>query len=62
MKRHRIKRAVNDEYFPQDSDDRFAFIAGYTEGGFPYGTTWEELQGNGLVDDVIVRQEDDSLF
>ena len=24
-------------------DDRFAFIAGYTPGGFPYGTTWEEL-------------------
>lgn len=27
-----------------DSDDRFAFIAGYTSGGgVPYGTTWEEL-------------------
>jgi hypothetical protein len=26
-----------------DSDARFAFIAGYTEGGFPYGTTWDEL-------------------
>ncbi len=26
-----------------DSDDRFAFIAGYTSGGMPYGTTWEEL-------------------
>ena len=26
-----------------DSDDRFAFIAGYTRGGKPYGTTWEEL-------------------
>lgn len=25
-----------------DSDDRFYFIAGYTSGGFPYGTTWEE--------------------
>lgn len=23
--------------------DTFAFIAGYTPGGFPYGTTWEEL-------------------
>ena len=23
--------------------DTFAFIAGYTTGGFPYGTTWEEL-------------------
>ena len=26
-----------------DMDDRFAFIAGYTPGGFPYGATWEEL-------------------
>ena len=26
-----------------DSDDRFAFIAGYTSGGVPYGTSWEEL-------------------
>jgi len=25
-----------------DSDDQFAFIAGYTPGGFPYGITWEE--------------------
>ena len=23
--------------------DTFAFIAGYTPCGFPYGTTWEEL-------------------
>jgi len=27
-----------------DSDDTFAFIAGYTEGGAPYGTTWEEKE------------------
>jgi hypothetical protein len=25
-----------------DSDETFAFIAGYTEGGAPYGITWEE--------------------
>ena len=24
-------------------DDTFAFIAGHTPGGAPYGTTWEEL-------------------
>lgn len=24
-------------------DDRFAFIAGYTSGGAPYGSTWEEI-------------------
>lgn len=26
-----------------DCDGTFAFIAGYTEGGAPYGLTWEEL-------------------
>ena len=25
------------------SDECFAFIAGHTEGGAPYGITWEEL-------------------
>lgn len=24
-------------------DDRFAYIAGYTSGGAPYGSTWEEM-------------------
>ena len=27
----------------ENSDDIFAFIAGYTGGGVPYGITWEEL-------------------
>lgn len=26
-----------------ESDDVFAFIAGYTEGGYAYGITWEEM-------------------
>ncbi len=26
----------------EDSDENFAFIAGYTAGGYPYGVTWEE--------------------
>ncbi len=26
-----------------DSDDTFAYIAGHTPGGAPYGVTWEEL-------------------
>lgn len=25
-----------------EQDENFCFIAGYTSGGFPYGTTWEE--------------------
>jgi hypothetical protein len=27
-----------------DQDDTFAYIAGYTEGGFAYGVTWEEWE------------------
>lgn len=27
-----------------DSDEVFAFIAGYTSGGAPHGITWEEMQ------------------
>ena len=27
-----------------DSDENFAFIAGYTSGGFPYGITHEEME------------------
>ena len=30
-------------FIQPDSDGQFAFIAGYTEGGFPYGTTWDKL-------------------
>ncbi|WP_238322701.1 hypothetical protein [Gorillibacterium massiliense] len=25
-----------------EQDENFYFIAGYTDGGFPYGITWEE--------------------
>jgi hypothetical protein len=28
----------------RESDETFAFIAGYTEGGAPYGITWEEME------------------
>lgn len=34
-----IKRALS-----RDQDERFAYIAGYTNWGFPYGLIWEELE------------------
>lgn len=37
------KERTAAEAFP-DSDEDFAFIAGYTEGGAPFGTTWEEQE------------------
>ncbi len=37
------KKAREWESLYEDSDDTFAFIAGYTGGGAPHGITWEEL-------------------
>jgi len=46
MKRHprRRKQTRDDDVLPElpDQDETFYFIAGCTEGGFPFGTTWEE--------------------
>ena len=36
------QQTENDDFY-EDCDETFAFIAGYTSGGMPYGTTWEEL-------------------
>ncbi len=35
------KYLAADELF--ESDETFAYVAGYTEWGFPYGVTWEEV-------------------
>lgn len=35
-----------------ESDETFAFIAGYTSGGFPYGVTWEEMEQAPAIDKV----------
>ena len=37
------KLALKRENLFSDCDDTFAYIAGYTSGGVPYGTTWEEM-------------------
>jgi len=39
--RREAKERKSQAEYP-DSDDTFAFIAGYTSGGAPYGVTWEE--------------------
>lgn len=35
-----------------ESDETFAFIAGYTECGFAYGVTWEEIGGKADIDEI----------
>lgn len=45
QKQDRAREALEEE-FP-DSDGTFAYIAGTTPAGFPYGATWEELDRDG---------------
>jgi hypothetical protein len=40
------------------SDDVFAFIAGYTEGGAPYGITWQAME----IDPDTADPDLDDLF
>ena len=42
-KKRKVKKEQEKyDRFP-DSDDNFYYIAGYTSGSAPYGTTWEEM-------------------
>ncbi|MDU0458959.1 MAG: hypothetical protein RW306_09545 [Geobacteraceae bacterium] len=43
VKKSSKKRAAQ-VFLEPESDDCFAFIAGYTPGGAPYGITWEEQE------------------
>ena len=45
QKREERERKQAEAFFERwpNSDDRFFYIAGYTSGGAPYGTTWEEM-------------------
>lgn len=46
MKKNRNEKKKGRKYRSNDveieQDENFSFIAGYTAGGFPYGTPWEE--------------------
>lgn len=42
-RRKRTREQEEPERLYPDSDDTYAFIAGYTAAGFPYGVTWDEL-------------------
>jgi hypothetical protein len=49
----RLERAAEQERaLGIDQDEHFAVIVGYTSGGAPYGTTWEEWEAlDGAVSD-----------
>lgn len=40
-------------------DEHFAFIAGYTSWGFPYGVTWEEMEQieHGEDEELMTEEE-----
>jgi hypothetical protein len=40
----RKARREQEEEWPLERDETFAYIAGYTPGGAPYGVTWEEWE------------------
>ena len=46
MSKKKKHAAPADENLFEDMDDHFAFIAGYTPGGFPYGTTYAPGRGS----------------
>ena len=59
MSKKKRKKTTDDILdVSMDMDDRFAFIAGYTPGGFPYGTTWEELG----IDPGLSLEEKERLY
>jgi len=43
-KRERAEELASEEGLFVESDETFSHIAGYTEWGFPYGVTWDELK------------------
>ncbi len=44
-----------------ESDGIFAFIAGYTSGGVPYGAAWEEMEGAPDGSDPAEEEVDDKI-
>ncbi len=48
------------EQIAADSDEHFAYIAGYTDGGAPYGVTWEEMEAaeRSAADEVVFTQHE----
>lgn len=44
IEQKRMKQEKNIFPAEPDSDEIFAYIAGYTAWGLPYGTTWKELE------------------
>jgi len=57
-RKQRKKEIGEFKDFP-DSDERFAYIADYTSGGFPIGITWEEWEALSDIDFSGIDEEDE---
>ncbi|EHQ27696.1 hypothetical protein [Mucilaginibacter paludis] len=51
-KQLKSERQKNEQDGEPVHDDVFAYIAGYTSGGAPYGLTWEEMGQDGISSDA----------
>ena len=58
QRRKKEKQEEQLQTIDEDSDDTFAFIAGYTSGGAPYGITWEEWEEQGMDCDDVKNSEE----
>ncbi|GGA66818.1 hypothetical protein [Ornithinibacillus halotolerans] len=61
--RNALKKQQQEEDMFPDSDETFAFIAGYTEGGVPFGITLEDWEEDETVkNEKIIQAEKRSIF
>jgi hypothetical protein len=58
VKKSKRKKSKHDVSVSEsiDQDEHFYFIAGYTEGGAPYGITWEEYEEESYVSDNTTNE------
>ena len=60
--RERRKASAGPPELDGESDETFAYIAGYTGWGFPYGITWEEMVGcEGAAWESGCAQDDEEI-
>ncbi|WP_138418679.1 hypothetical protein [Aquibacillus sediminis] len=57
-KKKERERAMKEEAFNDECDETYAYIAGYTDGGVPFGITWEEWEQDPLSPDTSEPSQD----
>jgi hypothetical protein len=57
-RRREVAREVERFGAEGEWNQDFAYIAGYTEAGFPFGVTWEQFEALSESEDVPVERDD----